>query len=243
MTQPSDPAENEELTPESSEEPKRGRSEDMSVAIAEGIGGTSGLLDSGLPTAVFLVVYLASGSQLMPAVWSAVAAGVVVAIIRRIRGESLRHIAAGLIGLAFAAWLAARTGRAQDFFLPGILINVAYGCVFAISALIRRPLVGYAAGAVSGDLTSWRGKRPAYRGALAATWVWAGVFGARVAVQLPLYLLGAVGALGAAKLIMGWPLFLFAGYISYRIMRPRMNPDDEATSSDPDQEPDQTSST
>ncbi len=161
MTQPSDPAENEELTPESSEAPKRGRSEDMSVAIAEGIGGTSGLLDSGLPTAVFLVVYLASGSQLMPAVWSAVAAGVVVAIIRRIRGESLRHIAAGLIGLAFAAWLAARTGRAQDFFLPGILINVAYGCVFAISALIRRPLVGYAAGAVSGDLTSWRGRRRA----------------------------------------------------------------------------------
>ena len=83
---------------------------------------------------------------------------------------------------------------------------------------------------------------PAVGGA-AATWVWAGVFGARVAVQLPLYLLGAVGALGAAKLIMGWPLFLFAGYISYRIMRPRMNPDDEPTSSDPDQEPDQTSST
>ncbi|MAT61170.1 MAG: hypothetical protein CMH41_05950 [Micrococcales bacterium] len=243
MTQTPDPTGDEETTSEAPSAAKRDRSEDMSVAIAEGIGGTSGLLDSGLPTAVFLVVYLASGSQLMPAVWAAVAAGIVVAIIRRIRGESLRHIAAGLIGLAFAAWLAARTGRAQDFFLPGILINVAYGCVFAISALVRRPLVGYAAGAVSGDLTSWRGQKPAYRGALATTWVWAGLFGARVAVQLPLYLLGAVGALGAAKLIMGWPLFLFAGYISYRIMRPRMQPDETVESPESDQEPDQTSST
>ena len=217
--------------------------DDMSAAISQGIGGSAGLFDSGAPTAVFVVVYLATGSQLYPAIWSAVAAGVIVAIVRRVRGESLRHIATGLIGLGIAAFLAARTGRAEDFFLPGILINIGYCLVFAVSALLRRPLVGYAAGAVVGDLSSWRGDDHAYRGAVAATWAWAAMFGARVAVQLPLYLAGLVGALGVAKLAMGWPLFLFVGYLSYRIMRPRMNPEvmpaatTESESDDPDQAP------
>ncbi|MCH9719111.1 MAG: DUF3159 domain-containing protein, partial [Actinomycetia bacterium] len=90
---------------------------------------------------------------------------------------------------------------------------------------------------------SWRGDDNAYRGAVAATWAWAAMFGARVAVQLPLYLAGLVGALGVAKLAMGWPLFLFVGYVSYRIMRPRMNPEvmpaatTESESDDPDQAP------
>ena len=217
--------------------------DDMSAAISQGIGGSAGLFDSGAPTAVFVVVYLVSGSQLYPAIWSAVAVGVIVAIVRRIRGESLRHIATGLIGLGIAAFLAARTGRAEDFFLPGILINIGYCLLFAVSALLRRPLVGYAAGAVVGDLSSWRGDDNAYRGAVAATWAWAAMFGARVAVQLPLYLAGLVGALGVAKLAMGWPLFLFVGYVSYRIMRPRMNPEvmpaatTESESDDPDQAP------
>ena len=217
--------------------------DDLSAAISQGIGGSAGLFDSGAPTALFVVVYLATGSQLYPAIWSAVAAGVIVAIVRRVRGESLRHIATGLIGLGIAAFLAARTGRAEDFFLPGILINISYCLVFAVSALLRRPLVGYAAGAVVGDLSSWRGDHHAYRGAVAATWVWAAMFGARVAVQLPLYLAGLVGALGVAKLAMGWPLFLFVGYLSYRIMRPRMKPEvtpaatTESESDDSDQAP------
>ncbi len=195
-------------------------STEMSAALANGIGGSRGLIDSSLPTAIFLVVYLATGSQLMPSVWAAVGGGVVVAILRKVRGEPLQQVFAGLIGVGIAAFLAARTGRAEDFFLPGILINIAYGAGFAISALIRRPLVGYAAGAVSGDLTSWYRDSDARRAATTATWLWAGMFAFRVIVQLPLYLAGLVGPLGAAKLVMGWPLFLLVAYVSYRIMSP-----------------------
>jgi hypothetical protein len=197
-------------------------SAEVAAAIAQGIGGRQGLLDSGLPTGVFLLAYLVSGSQLYPSLWAAMAAAVVVAVVRLVRGQSLRHVITGFVGLGIAAVFAARTGRAEDFFLPGILVNIAYGSVFAISALLRRPLVGYASGALTGDLQSWRRDSKVYRGALAATWVWAGMFGVRVLVQLPLYLAGAVAALGVAKLAMGWPLFLLAGFVSYRIMQPRM---------------------
>lgn len=194
----------------------------MSKALANGIGGSRGLIDSSLPTAIFLVVYLVSGSQLMPAVWAALAGGVVVAVLRKVRGEPLQQIVAGLIGVGIAALLAARTGKAEDFFLPGILINLAYAAVFAVSALIRRPLVGYAAGAVTGDLTSWHSDPAARRAATVSTWLWAGMFSLRVLVQVPLYFAGLVGALGVAKLALGWPLFLLVAYMSYRIMSPTL---------------------
>lgn len=208
-------------------------SAEMSQALANGIGGSRGLIDSSLPTAIFLVVYLVTGSQLMPAVWAAVVGGVLVAILRKIRGESLQQVFAGLVGVGIAAFLAARTGRAEDFFLPGILINLAYAAGFALSALIRRPLVGYAAGAVSGDLTSWYRDPVARSAATLATWIWAAMFSVRVVIQLPLYFAGAVGALGVTKIVLGWPLFLLVAYLSYRIMSPVLRKPDEDDQGDP----------
>lgn len=191
----------------------------VSESIVNGIGGRRGLLDSGLPTAVFVVVYLATGSELMPSVWAALGAGVVVVIVRSVRREPLQQIFVGFCGVAISAFLAARTGRAEDFFLPGLLVNAVYGAAFAGSALVNRPLLGYAAGALTQDLTSWRDDPASLRAAGAATWLWAAMFGLRLVVQVPLFLAGMVGALGVAKLVMGWPLYLFAAYLSYRILR------------------------
>ncbi len=91
------------------------------------MGGWRGLLDSSLPSALFLVVYVVDGQQLAPAIWAAVAAGVVIAILRLVRRQSIQQVASGFIGVAFCAWLASRTGRAEDFYLPGLITNVAYG--------------------------------------------------------------------------------------------------------------------
>lgn len=191
----------------------------MTESLVQGIGGRRGLLDSSLPTAVFLVVYLATGSQLGPSIWAALGAGVVVVVVRGLRREPLQQIVAGFVGVAISAWLAARTGRAEDFFLPGLLINAVYAAGFAVSAIVGRPLVGYAAGAITGDLVSWRNDPAIRRAATAATWLWAAMFAVRLVVQVPLFLAGSVGALGLAKLFMGWPLTLFVAYLSYRTMR------------------------
>ena len=65
----------------------------------------------------------------------------------------------------------------RDFFLPGLLINLAYGLAFAISALVRWP--GWP-GSWCGD---WRPDRLAQgpaaeaRAYYIATWLWAGMFG------------------------------------------------------------------
>ena len=64
-----------------------------------------------------------------------------------------------------------------------------------------------------------------------ASWIWVGVFTLRLAVQLPLYLAGALLALGIAKTAMGLPIFLVAIWLSYLVLNPRTEADTPAPSS------------
>jgi hypothetical protein len=52
-----------------------------------------------------------------------------------------------------------------------------------------------------------------------ASWLWVGLFLLRLAVQLPLYLAGAVVALGTARVAMGIPLFALGIWLSWLIIR------------------------
>lgn len=55
--------------------------------------------------------------------------------------------------------------------------------------------------------TAWRKDRALVRRYQLATWLWIGMFAARLAVQVPLYLSSSVGWLGTARLVMGIPLW------------------------------------
>ena len=62
---------------------------------------------------------------------------------------------AGFFGVAISAFVATRTGRAENYFLPGFLQNLGYGLAFLISILVRWPLLGVAMGYLTGEGTSW----------------------------------------------------------------------------------------
>jgi hypothetical protein len=192
--------------------------------LTRAIGGWRGVFDSGVPAAIFVTVYLVTNSNLTVALWSALGAAAVVTVWRLVRRESLQQILAGFVGVGVSAFVASRTGRAEDFFLPGILINLAYGTAFLISILVRWPLIGVVIGMITGggprEWWAWRGDRDLRRAYAAASWIWVGVFGLRLVVQVPLYLAGWVGPLGIARVILGWPLFLAAAYVTYRVLKP-----------------------
>lgn len=178
------------------------------------------MFDSGLPSVVFVLVYLLNGRNLQPALIAALGAGVLILIWRLFRRQPLTQVLAGFAGVAISAYVSSRTGEARDFFLWGLIVNVAYGSAFLVSLAVRWPLMGLVVGAITGDPTGWRSDAELRRTFAAATWVWVFVFGGRILVQVPLYLAGWVGALGTAKIIMGWPLFLFGAYVTYRLLRP-----------------------
>ena len=187
-------------------------------AVADAIGGWRGMIDSAAPAAVFLVAFTVTGQALIPAIWAAVATGAVIAVLRLVRRESIQQVLAGFVGVAFCAWLASRTGKAEDFYLPGLLWNVLYAAVLAGSALVRHPVVGYLVGALTGDLAGWRADPVLRRAYSRVTWLFAAMFVLRLVVQVPLYLAGWVEVLGAARLAMGIPLYAGTVLLAYRIV-------------------------
>ena len=148
----------------------------------------------------------------------AVVIAVAFAVWRLIHRESPRNVLSSIAGVALAAFIATRSGRAEDFFLPGLLANAAYASAFLISIFVGWPLVGVIVGAVTGDGNDWRGDPVRTRLFVLATWVWVVLFSLRLVVQLPLYLAGDVVALGVARTAMGLPLFALGLWITWRIV-------------------------
>lgn len=169
--------------------------------LAEAIGGVRGMIDSGAPTVVFVVVVALS--TLRTAVLAALATAALFSVIRLARREPMRYAVSGCVGVAISAIVAVRTGKAEGFFLPGIAVQTVYGFVFLGSIVIRRPLVSVVVRALGRPA-------PGARVAVATTALWAGVFLARAAVQAALYLAGEPGWLAAVRIGMGWPLTFLA---------------------------------
>lgn len=166
-----------------------------------------------------MIAYTVSGQELNVAIWTAIAIGAVLFGVRVARRETLQFAIAGFVGVGIAAFIAKQTGRAEDFFLPGLLLNTAYAAAYAISIAVRWPLIGLIVGPLAGEGMEWRKDPDRVRLYARVSWIWVGVFSVRLAVQLPLYLSGAVVALGIAKTAMGFPIFGIAVWISYLMLR------------------------
>ncbi len=188
-------------------------------ALAEAVGGPLGMAEASLPAVAFIVAYGVSGSDTDVAAGVAVGLALVLTIVRLLKRESPRHALSGLIGVGFAAFIAARSGRAEDFFLPGLLLNAAYAAAFVVSIAARRPLVGLIVGQLDGSGSGWRVDPSRMRAFMRASWMWAGLFLLRLAVQVPLYLGGAVVALGVARTAMGLPLFALGIWLTWLMVR------------------------
>lgn len=190
--------------------------------LANALGGWRGMIDSSIPTAMFVIAYLVTAHDLRAAIWAAVIAGALMAIWRLARRQSVQQVLGGFGGVAISAFVAAKTESAANFYLPGLLTNVAYGAAFLISALVGWPLVGLGVGAFLGDIKGWRKVAPLRRAYTVVTLGWAALFWLKVAVQVPLYLLNLVGPLGVAKIAMGLPLTAVGAWLSYRVLRPEL---------------------
>jgi hypothetical protein len=192
---------------------------DTPPPLLDTLGGPLGIAESVVPSVAFVAAYTATGQETRPAVIAAVALGVVLAAARVVRGQTPQFALAGLAGLALSAYVVSRTGRAEDFFVPGLLANAAYALAYAASIAVRWPLLGVLINAASGRGMGWRRDPEQVRAYTRASWIWVALFSLRLAVQLPLYLAGAVVALGVARVAMGIPLFVVGIWLAWLVLR------------------------
>lgn len=199
--------------------------------ILAAMGGKKGLLDSGLPALIFLVSFNFT-KDVTQSAYAALGLSLVLTLIRLIRRETIQHAISGVIGVAVCAWLANRSGKAEDFYLPGLWTNAIYGAVYLVSIIARWPVIGLIVGPLLEENLRWRKDPLRTKVYIKATWIWVAMFSIRLLVQYPLYVSGNVNLLGTARLIMGYPLFILAAWATWIVIKsgPKLREDLRANS-------------
>lgn len=203
------------------DDPRAGKGLGQLVAdefdFMEAVGGVRGLLESIAPGLTFVVVFLLTRDLLTALVGSA-ALALLAVVVRLVQRTPLTQAFSGLLGVAISVVWAWQSGEAVNFFQWGLWVNAAYLLGSLVSILGRWPVVGAIVALIRGSWDGWR-TSPMYPRYVLATWLWVGLFAARLLVQVPLLLDDAIGWLGTAKLLMGVPLFAIVIWLTWLLVR------------------------
>jgi Protein of unknown function (DUF3159) len=194
-------------------------------SLARLLGGWRASTDATLPPVAFVVGWLASGRSVA---WGALAALVVSVALsgyRLARGIRPRAVLLGLFGVAVAAAIALHTGNAADFFLVQLATNAASALAWAVSIVVRWPLLGVVVGTALRQRGRWRRDPDLLRAYTRASWVWVGQYVVRVTVFAIFYLADAVLSLGVARVALSWPLVALCVVVSAWVVRRSLPPD------------------
>ena len=181
--------------------------------VMEQLGGVAGLIYSSVPVLLFVGTERLLG--LAAAAGAALGSAVLILLWRIVRRESLQPAVSGLIGVAVCVLIAYLLGESKGYFLLGIWTSLMWASVFAVSIVIRRPVVGYIWSWLHGHDRAWRTVRRAVYAFDIATLTWVVVFAARFVVQRVLYDTNHEGWLVVARIAMGWPLAAVAALVTF----------------------------
>ena len=183
------------------------------------VGGWRGILESVVPTLVFVLVMAVRPTALAAALAASLAVSAGGLVARLVQRQSPAQVVSGIVLVLISALWAWRSGEASNFYAAGLMINAAWLVVCLVSLLIGWPIVGAlmtlwhrvanepADPGESGEskesegtgddpaarLSAWR-TEPALRNVRrryhAGTWVLTLMFALRLIVEVPLYLAG-----------------------------------------------------
>jgi hypothetical protein len=195
----------------------------FSEQLSQQLGGVRGVLESGIPVVIFVIVNIVGSLNL--ALIISVVSAVAIAIYRLARRQTIRNAVNGLFGIAIGAFIAWRTGSSKDFYLPGIIVSGVYGLAMLASVPLRMPLIGWVWSLLSaGGSTAWRQRPELVRLFSWLTVLWAVTYLIKVGIQAALF--RATGAhdpgtaLGVARLLLGYPPYaLLLAFTAWSVRR------------------------
>ncbi|MBK8469559.1 MAG: DUF3159 domain-containing protein [Actinomycetales bacterium] len=114
----------------------------LRARLTAAFGGWRGALESAIPTVAFVVTWNRT-AEVTVAALAAIVVAAGVAAVRLVQGQTLRYVGLSVLAVAVAGFFAARTGRAQDAFLPGMIQTGFSLLLFTVTNLVRWPLFGF----------------------------------------------------------------------------------------------------
>ena len=186
--------------------------------IVNALGGTRGLIDNGVPSIIFLILFNIK-HELRSAIYAAIISSALLAIWRLVKRDTLQHAISGFIGILICAWFAKQGGQAKDYYIPSFIKNSAYALLYTSGNLIGWPILGIVIGPIIGENLEWRKVPERKRVYTLAGWIWVGMFLLRLAIMYPLYQANQLNALGIASIALGYPLFLLTIWWTWLIIK------------------------
>lgn len=187
------------------------------------IGGPRGAVESILPPLAFVSVFVATTS-IGWAVGTALVLALIFAGWRIAEGRRPTRAVSALLIVAISAYIAVKTDSAVAFFWPRVLVNLISALAFAVSILIRWPLLGVIVGPIVGTRMRWR-RDPALVSAYGkASWLWVALCLIRAAVLFPLIEENLLWGLAITGAIF-YGLVALTVYLSWRVIRRSLPPD------------------
>lgn len=188
------------------------------ASLLKAVGGVRGLVEAILPALGFLVIYGAT-QNVAAAVLAPVAIAIAFVVVRLVSRTSPTQAFAGVGGVAISAALALFTGRAEDNFVPGLVINAVSLVVLLGSIVVRYPFIGLVVGVLSNEGLEWRQNPRKRRVLTVATLLWSGLFAVRLIAELPLYFAGEVELLATVKLVLGVPFYALTLWVTWLLVK------------------------
>jgi hypothetical protein len=194
-------------------------------SLLSSVGGVQGLIESTLPSFLYVVSFAFTRS--VPISVAVVAVAVLALAIRHfVLKRPFTQLIGSLVGIGLAIYLTLRPGgQAADFYLKDFYINGLYGSVLLLSVIVRWPIIGVLVGFLTGQGVKWRSDRRKVRFFDLVTLMWVGLFAIRLGVELPLYLVGETVVLGFVKLVLGLPFYLSMIWLSWRLLSRVIHPE------------------
>ena len=181
--------------------------EEDKAKVVTALGGKKGIIDSTIPSLIFLLTYNVT-HNLRICLYLSIAIAALLLIWRRIKRDTLVHAITGFIGIAFCGWFAWKTGEAKDYYAPSLWKNSGFASLYLISNLVKWPIIGVMLGPILGENMNWRKDPKRLAAYQKATWIWFALFAIRLGIQYPLYKTNQLNALGVANIFLGFPLYL-----------------------------------
>ena len=106
------------------------------------VGGWRGILESVVPTLMFVLVIAVRPTALVAALIASLAISAICLVARLVQRQSPVQVVGGVVLVLVSALWAWRSGDASNFYATGLMINAAWLVACLVSLLIGWPIVG-----------------------------------------------------------------------------------------------------
>ena len=175
--------------------------------------GRNSFLDAILPPILFLLINGLAGFQ--AAIWSALIVSIVIAVVRIARRQPIYYALTGVGSVAAAIGIVWILGKAEGFFLPGLVSGSMTLFLTILSLLIRRPMVAWTSYIARRWPLDWYWHPQVIPAYSETTFAWAVFFAVRLYVQYSVFQSEDVTLLAVTNFITGWPFTIALLVLTY----------------------------